>query len=93
VSDTVLGSFEWDDEKAEANMEKHGVSFAEATTVFEDPNAVLLDDGSGTKKFLLIGFSAAARILTVVHVERGDRDRIISAWRATAAEERLYREG
>jgi hypothetical protein len=93
VSDTVLGGFEWDDEKAEANAGKHGVSFAEATTVFEDPNALLLDDGSGTTTFLLIGFSAAARILTVVHVERGDRDRIISAWRATAAEERLYREG
>ena len=43
----VDGDFEWDSEKAASNLVKHGVSFPEATTVFADPLAVYLDDGSG----------------------------------------------
>lgn len=92
--DIINGSFEWDAEKAEANARKHGVTFEEAATAFADPAAVIAPDGSGRGDvFVLIGISQRARLLTVVHVERGARDRIVSAWIATAAETRLYREG
>jgi uncharacterized DUF497 family protein len=93
VATVVSGPCEWDSEKAEANEAKHGVSFPEAVTVFADPRVVFVDDGSGTGRLVAIGMSATPRLLTVVHVERGERDRIISARRATAAEERLYQEG
>jgi uncharacterized protein len=91
VATIINGSFEWDGTKAESNLAKHGVSFEEAATVFEDASHALVDDG-GTG-YLLIGFSIRGRLLTVVHIERGERERIISAWRATDAETRLYKEG
>ena len=75
-------------------MRKHGVSFDEAATAFEDPNHLIVDDGSGDgKTYWLLGFSIAGRLLTVVHVERGRRERIISAHGATAEDERRYRQG
>ena len=77
----VEGDFEWDSAKAESNLEKHGVSFPEAATVFADPMAVYLDDGTGTGNMVVIGTSLRERLLYVVHVERGQRDRIISARR------------
>jgi uncharacterized DUF497 family protein len=93
---TVIdGGFEWDAEKAETNILKHGVSFDEAQTVFGDDNLVIVDDGSGTARLWAIGFSAEARMLTVVHVELEDADRIriISARLATKGERRIYQEG
>jgi hypothetical protein len=90
VATIVEGDFEWDDTKAAANVAKHGVSFAEAATVFADPFAVYLDDGSGTERMLVIGASLRERVLCVVHVERGERDRIISARSATKAEREVY---
>jgi uncharacterized DUF497 family protein len=87
------GDFEWDSVKAASNLVKHGVSFAEATTVFADPFAVYLDDGSGMGRMVVIGTSLRERILFVVHVERGDRDRIISARRATSGEREVYETG
>jgi uncharacterized DUF497 family protein len=93
VATVVAGDFEWDDAKAEANLAAHGVSFEEGVTAFEDPRHVVLDDGSGLDTFLLIGFSVTGRLLTVVHVERGKRDRIISTWRATRREQGIYRMG
>ena len=53
----VEGDFEWDSTKAESNLAKHGVSFPEAATVFADPMAVYLDDGSGTGNTMVIGAS------------------------------------
>jgi uncharacterized protein len=94
MATVVYGDFEWDDAKAEANMRKHGVSFDEAATAFEDPNHLIVDDGSGDgETYWLLGFSIAGRLLTVVHVERGRRERIISAHRATVEDERPYRKG
>src|ERR1700690_4485178 len=94
MATVVYGDFEWDDAKAEANMRKHGVSFDEAATAFEDPNHLIVDDGSGDgETYWLLGVSIAGRLLTVVHVERGGRERIISAHRATAEDERRYRQG
>ena len=85
--------FEWDDEKAVANLEKHGVSFGEATEVFYDPNALEgFDAGHSTEesRFFIIGLSSR-RLLYVVYAERaGDTVRIISARRAVKREEELY---
>ena len=89
----VEGDFEWDSEKAATNLVKHGVSFPEAATVFADPLAVYLDDGSGLGNMVVIGTSLQERILCVVHVERGERDRIISARSATAGEREVYESG
>lgn len=86
----VEGDFEWDSAKASSNIEKHGVSFPEAATVFADPMAVYLDDGSGTGNMVVIGASLRERVLFVVHVERGERDRIISARVASADERAVY---
>lgn len=89
----VEGDFEWDSTKAESNLAKHGVSFPEAATVFADPMAIYLDDGSGAGNMVVIGTSLRERLLYVVHVERGERDRIISARPATATERTVYDSG
>ena len=93
MATVVDGDFEWDDAKALSNLDKHGVSFAEAATVFADPYAIYLDDGSGTNRTVVIGTSLRERVLFVVHVERGTRDRIISARPANAAERDVYETG
>ncbi len=89
----IDGDFEWDSGKATQNLAKHGVSFPEAATVFADPLAVYLDDGSGTERGVVIGASLRDRLLYVVHVQRGERDRIISARRAEQAERDVYETG
>ena len=93
VATVIDGDFEWDDDKAASNLAKHGVSFAEAATVFADPAAVYLDDGSGTDRTVVIGASLRDRLLYVVHVERRQRDRILSARPATRAERDVYETG
>ena len=89
----VEGDFEWDSTKAESNLAKHGVSFPEAATVFADPLSIYLDDGSGTGTMVVIGTSLRERLLYVVHIERGDRDRIVSARLASPAERDVYETG
>lgn len=88
--------FEWDDEKALANLEKHNVSFGEATEVFYDPNALEAKDHehSGDEdRFVIIGYSVK-RLLFVVFAQRyGDVIRIISARPPTSKERKLYEEG
>ena len=73
-------------------ISRHGVSFEEAATVFDDPLFVLQDASrSQEQRDAVIGFSSAGRLLTVVHIEfAGEFIRIISAWRASAAEEAFY---
>ena len=85
-------SFRWDDSKAAENQRRHGVSFEEAATVFDDPLFVLQDASRNEeRRDAVIGFSSASRLLTVVHIEvEGEFIRIISAWRASAAEEAFY---
>ena len=85
--------FEWDQAKASANLEKHRVSFEEASTAFEDPNALVeLDEGHSDEELreTLIGFSGRSRVLLVVFTERREMTRIISARKASAAERRRY---
>jgi len=85
-------SFRWDESKAAENQRRHGVSFEEAATVFDDPLFVLQDASRNEeRRDAVIGFSSAGRLLTVVHIEvEGEFIRIISAWRASAAEEAFY---
>ena len=81
-------TFEWDEAKARSNRRKHRVSFEEAATVFIDPLAQVFDEdgASGEQRYLIVGRSLARRELLVVHVERGDRIRLISARLATPRE-------
>jgi uncharacterized DUF497 family protein len=85
--------FEWDDEKAVANLESHGVSFGEATEVFYDPNAIEDYDvahSAEEARFVIIGLSSR-RLLYVVYAERAaDQVRIISARKADRAKQEIY---
>jgi len=84
---------EWDADKAAANLKKHGVSFEEAATSLLDPLALAQEDevSSGEARWILIGLSASARLLTVVYTLRPeDRIRLISARKATRKEASYY---
>ncbi|MCX7016406.1 MAG: BrnT family toxin [Candidatus Sumerlaeota bacterium] len=81
--------FEWDPAKARHNLEKHGVTFDEASTAFQDVLSMTIADPlrpEDEERFVLIGYSRRNRLLVVVHTERGERVRIISARPATPAE-------
>ena len=83
--------FEWDELKAKANKSKHGISFADTFAVFEDPNAVTLEDfRQSEQRFVTIGMDAFGRILVVVYTWREDNIRIISARKAVRYEVRQY---
>lgn len=86
--------FEWDDDKDAANQRKHGVSFAEARTVFSDEFARLIADPDHSEeedRFILLGMSGRARLLVVCHCVRDeDSIRIISARRANRPERENY---
>lgn len=88
--------FEWDDNKAKLNVEKHGVTFEEASTVFEDYNSLFRDDpdhSDDEERFLLLGMSSQLKILVVCHcIREQDTIRIISARKATNNEKRQYEE-
>jgi uncharacterized protein len=88
--------FEWDSAKASANLRKHGVSFEEAVSTFQDDLAATARDlghSVAEFRFLTFGVSAGGRLLAVSHTERGNRIRIISARLATRAERKIYEEG
>jgi len=85
--------FEWDPEKDESNQREHGVSFAEASTVFLDPlHATVLDDRYALEelRFRTVGQTMAGRLIIVAHADRGDRIRIISARDTTNKERHQY---
>jgi uncharacterized DUF497 family protein len=88
--------FSWDPRKARSNERKHGISFEEATTVFLDEHALLLDDpdhSSDEERFLLLGLSSFMRLLVVCHcIRQGDTVRLINARKATKRERRQYQE-
>ena len=83
--------FEWDENKAQSNFEKHGVMFEEAIEVFLDPFYIIGDasNNSEDREFAL-GYSIAERLLLIVYIDRTARIRIISARVATRNERRLY---
>lgn len=85
--------FEWDEAKAISNLRKHGVDFADAVGVFDDPLALSMpDDGPDERRFLGVGADLLGRVLVVVYTIRGNKVRIISARGATASERKRYEE-
>jgi uncharacterized protein len=88
--------FEWDPDKERSNIERHGVDFTEAATVFGDPLELTisdLDHSVGEFRFLSIGHSSFNRILVVSYTEREERIRIISSRTASPKERRQYESG
>jgi len=88
--------FEWDPEKAAANVRRRRVSFNEAATVLEDPLSTTFPDeahSEGEMRFVTVGVSQRGRLLVVAHTERNDTIRIISARRATRREREFYEQG
>jgi uncharacterized DUF497 family protein len=87
--------FEWDVSKATLNLSKHRVSFDEATTVFDDPLAVIFDDlnhSSNERREIVVGHSVSNRLLLVCFSERTDIIRIFSARPVTSRERKDYEE-
>lgn len=87
--------FEWDERKAQQNLRKHRVSFEEAATIFGDPLSLTVDDplhSDEENRFVTIGQSVRQRLLVVVHTEREDLIRLISARNATRSERKTYEE-
>ncbi len=84
--------FEYDPAKAAANLKKHGVSFADAEGVLEDPVAVTVEDpdAEGEQRFITVGLGSAGELLVLVWTERGGGYRAISARRPTRKERKLY---
>lgn len=88
-------NYEWDHEKAKRNLEKHGVSFEEAATVFDDPLYVDFHDPDHSvdeHRYLIMGQSTAGRLLVVSYTERDKAIRLISAREMTSSETRAYEE-
>ena len=86
-------TFEWDANKARTNLVKHAVSFQEATTVFGDPVSVTIPDPAHSQtenRFIILGRSHRGQLLVVVHTERGDNIRVISARPASRRERKDY---
>jgi uncharacterized protein len=85
--------FEWDQSKAASNVKKHGVSFEEAKTVFDNPLAAIFDDEAhsvGEQREIIIGHSQRNRLLLIAFTERSGNVRIISARLATRQEREDY---
>lgn len=88
--------FEWDDQKATSNLQKHGVSFDEAVSVFADASALTFSDTDHheiEERSRTYGISNKERLLVVVHTERRHSVRIISARKATRYEKGIYKNG
>ena len=88
-------TFNWDDEKNTLNITKHGITFDEAATVFDDDDAIFIHDNNHSQyeeRFSVIGFSERLRLLIVCHCYRNDDTvvRIISARKANKSEKLLY---
>ncbi len=85
--------FEWDPQKAKTNFEKHGIIFDEASTVFKDTSSLTIEDplhSYDEERLVLIGMSYKNRLLVVVHTEREESIRIISARKAVKRERKYY---
>ena len=88
--------FEWDPRKAADNRARHGVSFHEAATVFDDPLAITYADPDHSEdelRYLTFGIDSTGRLLVVAHTEGRDTIRIISSRPATRKERKVYEEG
>ena len=89
-------TFEWNSDKALANLIKHDISFEEASTIFDDPMYIMFSDeehSQGEERYITIGLSQQNRLVMVAHTERMGVIRIISARKATKHERSYYEEG
>ena len=85
--------FGWDEEKAKKNLDKHSISFDEATSVFDDPLFLTfadLDHSIEERRFIIMGESARGRLLVVAYTERGSATRLISERTVTRKERKAY---
>lgn len=92
----MRATVKWDPRKADQNRKKHGVTFEEAATVFEDTLSFTISDpfhSSDEERFILIGRSVRGRLLVVVHTDIDEIVRIISVREANPHERRIYEEG
>ena len=88
-------TFEWDSRKASANLSKHGVKFETAATVFGDLSSLTIPDPDHSvteRRFITMGRAFDGKLLVVVHTDRGDNIRIISARGASRRERKLFEE-
>jgi len=86
-------TFEWDADKARNNEQKHGVTFLEASEVFDDDHSSSVQDpdhSADEQRYLIFGISKQGKHLVVAYTERGDRIRLISARQMTPRERRAY---
>lgn len=88
--------FQWDENKAAVNLSKHGISFEEARTVFDDPLYVDFydpDHSDEEERYIIVGESQQGNLLIVSYTERADFIRLISARKVTRVEREVYEEG
>jgi len=88
-----ITEFEWDEDKAQSNLKKHGISFEEAATIFNDRRIATASDpdhSEDEERYVSLGMSVILRLLTVIHTYRVPRIRLISARKATKAEKKNY---
>ena len=86
-------NFEWESEKAAENLERHGIAFEEAATAFGDPLSITIGDPDHSEaedRFILLGMTFRGRLVVVVHTDRGENVRLISARLATRRERQSY---
>ena len=86
-------TFEWDSRKARSNLVKHGVAFEEASTIFGDPLSLTISDPDHSlreERYITVGKAFTGKLLVVVHTERGNNIRIISARPASRRERKFY---
>ncbi len=85
--------FEWHQEKAKENLKKHGISFDEAKTIFNDPFSITITDPEHSlaeERYIDIGLSLRGQLLVAVYTEGQSKIRIISCRQATKAEQKVY---
>jgi len=88
-------TFEWDLRKARTNLVKHGVGFEEAATIFGDPLSLTIPDPEHSlaeRRYITMGRAFNRKLLVVVHTDRDDNIRVISARRASRRERKFYEE-
>ena len=91
--DVIYGDYEWDADKAQYNLKEHGVTFEEATTIFDDPFFIIYKDPDHSileQRYIIIGESEQYRYLIVSYTERSPRTWIISAREMDPKERRAY---
>jgi uncharacterized DUF497 family protein len=89
----VALTFEWDSRKARSNLSKHGISFEEVSTIFGDFLSLTVPDPDHSiteRRYITMGRAFNGKLLVVVHTDRSDNIRIISARRASRRERRFY---